>query len=78
MVPSAGLARSITARSDGARDGVRGEEVRDAGSARDAAYVLFEEEELVGRRKTKSSHDDLLGRFEKERQAVCEGTLLLS
>lgn len=78
MIPTAGPARSVTSRADGVREIGREVETRDDGPAKDTAYVLFEEDQLVRRRKEKGGHDDLLGRFERERQVVCEGTLLLS
>lgn len=78
MVPAAGSARSVAARADSARDDGYGEEMKDDWTARDAAYVLFEEDDLILRRKEKIARDDLTTRFERERQAICEGTLLLS
>lgn len=79
MVPVGGVAGSITAKARIDIDDRRGND--DAGvevaAPREAAYILFDDGELETRRKQKAGHDGLLGRFEREREKVCEGTMLL-
>lgn len=78
MVPVSERARSITSKAGLSLEERTAEEMKGEGSARDAAFVLFEEEMLKRKRKEKHSHEELFKRFERERRRVCEGTLLLS
>lgn len=78
MVPTSQRAKSITARSGLSSDEKRPEEARGQTSSRDAAFVLLDEEMLRSRRKQKTDRSGLFELFERERQRICEGTLLLS
>lgn len=77
MVPIGGLARTLTARAKTSHANNHHDEIKDEFLAKQAAYILFKEEELAHRKAEKLNHNGIFERFEREREAVCAGTGLL-
>lgn len=78
MVPTSEDAKSVTARATQNPEERQIGQIEEESLDKDAAFVLFEEDMLKRRRTSGDNPDDLFARFERERQRVCEGTLLLS
>lgn len=77
MTPTGDKAKRTTARAKTRHENRHLDEMKDEYLAREAAYILFDENELEHRRSEKIRHDGLFERFEREREIVCDGTTLL-